>query len=97
MVARVGQNKTGTSALEFFEINLRPRTCVTGPLMVSSDDWRGCGVAAAFAVIGRLRRARVSRPGLGPRRVPRWLKGTNTSASAHTATAERDEGMCVWE
>lgn len=73
MVARVGQNKTGTSALEFFEINVRlilPRTWweirATGPLMTSSGDWRGRGVAAGFAVIGRLRRARVGRPGLGP-------------------------------
>lgn len=29
-------------------------------------NWRGRGVAADFAVIGRLRRARVGRPGLGP-------------------------------
>lgn len=55
MVAQVGQNETGTSALEFFEINVRPRTCATDPLMVSSDDWRGRGVAADFAVIGQLR------------------------------------------
>lgn len=35
--------------------NVCPRTCATDPLMVSSDDWRGRGVAADFAVIGQLR------------------------------------------